>query len=178
MSKIQKEVNVLLSQIKAGDITKMEELYNLTYNHLKPVVMHYLFSSANCEDAISETYYRVIKYVKNFDETKDGYNWICRIAQNAANNTNREESTYVAFEEIQEEVNVPDEIDRMLLKNTFIQYLKKLPVTDRAIIYYRYYKDMTYQEIADKLNRAKSFVHNRLQILSRLIYQKYKKENK
>ncbi len=179
MSKYSQQVNTLLIQIKDGDKSKMSELFDLTRNHLRHVALHYLVNKKDCDDAVSETYFRVVKYIATFDARKDGYNWICRIVQNVAMDMNKEHVNYVSHEDsLIDDFSYPDEIDGMLTRDALYQYVKTLSQVDRQIIYYRYYLDLPYDAIAKKLNRAKSFVHSRSKILSEKIMENFEKSEK
>ncbi len=168
MSKYHHQVNTLLLQIKNGDQSKLTDLHNLTYNHLKYVALHYIFNKNNFEDVLNEAYYRTLKYIKSFSIFKDGYNWLCRIIQNVAMDMNRENSQYVLCEDVLiDDFNFEEEIDRRLKKDALYRYVKTLPQIDRKIIYYKYYLDWTYDRISKKINRSKSFVYSRIKIIEK-----------
>ncbi len=166
MFKYRHRLNKLLLKIKCGDKAKVDDVYELTFNHLKFIALHYLFKKSDFEDALCEAYYRMLKYIHSFNILKDGYNWLCRIVQNVANDMNKQNDNYV----FQSEVNVDDfsfdeEVDNMLIKDELYQHIKTLPKLDRQLIFYRFYMGWPFDEIAQKFNRAKSFVYNRIKII-------------
>lgn len=166
MSKIRQQTNALLLNIKSGEEYLVRELIQLTYNRLKYVALHYLYEKRYYEDVLDEAYYRAYSHVNKFNVFKDGFNWLCRIVQRVAYNFNNENSRYVLCEEIELDVfNFDEEIDKMLQKDAFYQAVKKLSKLDRQIVYYRLVLDLSYSQIAKKVCRAKSFVHNRMRII-------------
>lgn len=176
MSNYRHQVNTLLFKIKCGDKSKIDDVYLITFNHLKFVALHYLYNKRDFEDALSETYYRALKYIKNFNIFKDGYNWLCRIVQNVAYDMNNVNGHYVLESNLLvDDFNFSNEIDRMLDKDALYRYIKTFPKIDRQIIYYRFYVNLSYSEIAQKLNRAKSYVYNRVKILSEKILKNFEK---
>lgn len=176
MSQYHHQVNFLLRKIKDGDKSKMSDLYDLTHNHLKHVALHHLENKTDFEDVLEEAYYRVLKYIASFNSLKDGYNWICRIVQNVTADINKKNKNYVVCENLPiDDFQYPEDIDAILTMDALYQYVKTLPQIDRQIFYYRYYLDLPFDEIAKKLDRAKSFVHSRNKILSEKIMENLEK---
>lgn len=160
--------------MKCGDKSKIDDVFELTFNHLKFVALHYLFNKRDFEDALSEAYCRALQYRHSFNIFKDGYNWLCRIVQNAAYDLNKKNGHYISESDIVvDDFSYTDEIDRMLTEDALYRYIKTLPKDDRQIIYYRFYMGLPYSEIAERLNRAKTFVYNRVKILSEKILKNF-----
>ena len=90
----RRKLNKLLLEIKCGDKSKIDDIFDLTFNHLKFVALHYLFNKREFKDALCEAYYRTLKYINSFNILKDGYNWLCRIVQNVANDMNKQSNKY------------------------------------------------------------------------------------
>ena len=104
MSLLRGEVNRILKKLKSGNNAMMQELYQVTANHLKVIAYQYIFNKNDWEDVLMETYIRVQKYIQTFNDEKDGYNWLCRIVENIAHDMNRKnhreipsEDKYLAF---------------------------------------------------------------------------------
>lgn len=166
MSSNRRQVNALLSNLKNGDKYSMTELIKLTYNYMKYIALHYTYDKRYYVDVLNEAYYRVYAYINGFNVFKNGYNWLCKIVQNVAIDFNKENSRYVLYEDIELDVfNFDDEVDKMLQKDAFYQTVKTFSKLDRQIVYYRLILDLSYNQIAKQLGRAKSFVHNRMKII-------------
>lgn len=174
MSNYRRQINTLLLKIKNGDKSKLDDIFDLTFNHLKFVALHYLFVKRDFEDALSEAYLRMLKYIQSFNIFKDGYNWLCKIVQNVAYDMNKENCQYVSEADVLiDDFSYTDEIDKMLEKDALYCYVKNFSKIDRQIIYYRFYMNLTFAEIANKLSRTKSFIYNRIKILSEKILKNF-----
>lgn len=79
MSKFAKEVNRYLIKIKCGDRSQeaLKKLYDVTSNHLQIVAKVYLRNKSYADDVVIETFQKAFLYIDSFDETQDGYNWLC-----------------------------------------------------------------------------------------------------
>lgn len=173
MKDYRRRLNELLLKVKNGDTHQMESVYNLTYNHLKFVALHYVYHKRDYEDALSETYFRALKYIQSFNIFKDGYGWLCRIVKNVAFDINREYKHYVLYDDYTDDFTFSDEIDALLQKDEMYQYVKTLPKLERQLVYYRFYLDLTYDKIAKKINRSKAYVYDHLEKLTEKIIKKF-----
>lgn len=169
MSKHGDYVNSLLKKIKKGNIDAFEKLYECTYNHLRLIVRKYLKNADLLEDVMQELYMRVFKYVKNADLEQDGYNWMCKIAENCAYEFNKRFESYTDLDAV-EECKDPREIftsldDKVDLYNA----LHVLSNDELTLIFKRFWEDFTYESIADELSSKKSTIHKKLkQIIAKL----------
>lgn len=160
------QINNLLLEIKYGDTSKMSELYDLTFNYLKYVALAYVNNKQDCEDALNESYYRVLKYIKSFKTFNNGYNWLCSIVKNEARRINYE-NYKISLNDIEEEDGFYycDEIEDMLAKDEFYQFVKTLSKRDRQFVYYRFILDMSYGQIAKKLKCSRVYSYKRINVI-------------
>ena len=94
--------------------------------------------------------------------------------QNVANDMNKQSNKYVFQPEIYiDDFSYDKEVDIMLIKDELYRHIKTLPKLDRQLIYYRFYMDMTYKDIAQKLNRTKSFVYSRIRMICEKILKNF-----
>ncbi len=169
MSKHGDYVNSLLKKIKKGDTAAFMKLYDCTYNHLRFIVLRYLKNASLLEDVMQESFMRVFKYVKNADLEQDGYNWMCKIAENCAYEFNRRFDNYTDLEAV-EECKDPREVfavldDRVDLYNA----LHTLNDEELTLIFKRFWEDFTYESMADEFSSKKSTIHKKLkQIFAKL----------
>ena len=162
MSHLCHDINSIIRKIKSGDQTAFRALYDATYNHLLRVVSLYTADESSYEDILQEAYFRVAKHVNSADTGRDGYNWLCRIVQNAAYDyykknppliDPRQNLTYEMMEE------------RLIINCALDSEIKKLPEVDQKLINLRFYKLNTVREIAKELHISKSAVADRIQKL-------------
>ena len=161
MSMLRKEVNSLLVKMQNGDEESKNVLFEKTYNHLKIVVYPYLRNKNDLEDVLEETYLRIFKYYKSFDPNKDGYNWICKIAQNVALDWDRSPQC-VSLDEVKECALPNDLEEEFAAKDEVKRLLQEYSERDQRIMYLRFWMDITIEEIARLLGMGKSNVHKRI----------------
>ena len=152
----RKKVNEYLKRIKEGEEC-MSELYEYTYVYVRHMANKYLTDRENVKDVISETYRKVIENIEKFDEEKNGYNWICKIAHNEALNANKRGQREGVREERadREEWNVESKYD-------LERAIGRLSEEDRALLEYRVFEDRSYKEITALLGLTPVQAHRRL----------------
>ena len=160
-----KDINKYLIKIQQGDRSYVEPLYEATANHLKVVAKFYLVNKSLAEDVISNTFINVLKYSHSFDPNQSGYNWLCKIVQNAAQTINKnEERIYLAQGKA-----VADMPTEYYDKNfdydlDFDDTLRLIEdKTDKMIAFRRYYLDEKQEQIGEFLNISRAAVCKRIQ---------------
>lgn len=172
MSKFQREINTILYEIKCGDKSKEKELFNVTYNYLKVIALRYAVDKNDWQDILLETYSRALKYIDNFDLTKDGYNWLCKITQNVAYDFNKQVEPNEPLEELKnEEVYF---IEDSIVNRSFVtDELSKLPIYEQKLIYLKFWGNLSYSEIAKEVNGKKSTVHKQINTILKKLNKKF-----
>lgn len=147
MSKFRNEINLILRALQEGDKTKEKVLYEFTYNYLKIIALKYAIDKNDYEDILVETYLRIFKYIKSFDLSKDGYNWLCKIVQNVAYDFNKNYKSYVSLEDISFTALIGDLEDNLIRKDDVLNEICKLPENEQRLIYLKFYEDMPYSKL-------------------------------
>lgn len=164
-----KEVNYYLSAIKHGDNSKFKPLYDMIASRILGVARYYLIDKSYCEDVTSEVFQKIYLYINSYDESKDGYNWICRITRNVAYNFNNKFSQNPDNAEpdaVLQEIVLTEDAEK---RADIFRAIDKLDPESREIVYLYYYLCNTYQEIGDKLHISKVAVKKKIdKILSQL----------
>ncbi len=171
MSKFGDEVNKLIKKIKDGAVN-CDELYNLTFNHLEVVAYNYLFDTSYIEDVMSAAYIKIYSYLDKADPNKNCYGWLCKIVQHTAYEFNRNHGVIVISCKVEEGDLFSDIENHISEKNDLIAVVKQLPAEDRKLIYYRFWEDLSYGEIALKLKLKKNHVYKRIVKLLKIIKEK------
>lgn len=175
MSKLRKRTNEILRAIKQGDASGSKELFESTYGWLYIVACKYVYDKNDVEDVLTEAYLKAFRYAHNFDESKDGYNWLCKIVENCAREINKK---YVGSFPLDETLPSEDfsELDEKLAeKDELFRILKDLPKEEQRLIYLKFWKDMSYSEIAAAVGGKKSAVHKRVNKILKEIFLNLKK---
>lgn len=170
MWKYGKEVNECLLRLQKGDMTALGELFELSANHLLTVVHRFVQDKNNCEDAVLETFLRVIQYVKTFDPEQDGFNWMCTIARREAYKIMRTESSYVGLEDISPvRASVDGGLSSVLDRLELTMATQHLDESSKRILYLRYYVGKTLEEIAQETDMSKAGVYKRIEYIKKEI---------
>ncbi len=154
-------VSSILRSLKKGDLESRKTLYEITYNHLLYIAKRYVIDMKYCEDVVMEAYLRAFKYIDTYNVECDGYNWLCKIVQNTAYDFNGKVEISISLESLIADrlfcdcVNIDDCIESMNL--TYV--MSKLEHYEKMLIYYRFFEDLTFDQIAIKLKKGKSTVH-------------------
>ncbi len=162
MSKFRNEINSILRKLQNGDTSQQKVLYDGTINYLKMIALRYAVDKNDCEDILNDAYFLMFRYIKSADTERDGYNWMCKIVQNAAYDFNKKVMPSVPLEDISLKVIVGDYEGDLIDKDELVRHMLELSEDEQKLIYYRFYEDMSYDEIAEKIGTKKSTAHKRI----------------
>lgn len=168
MSKLQTDVNIILSKLKSGDQSMFQVLYDKTYEQLKVLSLKYAIDKNDIEDILIEAFFRVFKYIKTIDFSKDGYNWLCKIVQNVAYDFNSRFNYTLSLEtsyplDDNTLIRLFGNFEEQLLNIDMIkQELEKLSEYDKKLLKLKFWNDMTYSQIAIIVNSKRSTVHKKI----------------
>ena len=160
MSKLGNQVNELLIKYKNGDEVAFKELFDITYCSLIIIASRYIKDSDKVEDAVSDAYITVYNKIAQFNESKDGYNWLCKIVENKVKDIIRKDKNYIAVELY--DIPTTKEIDEVEVKADVYRLLSELSEEEYNIVYLKYMQEKTIKEIAEELNLSMSQVERRL----------------
>ncbi len=174
MSRYKSKVNRYLLQLQRGDKKKFDVLYNVTANHLGVVAKRYVYNEADVDDVLIDAYMRIYNSISAFDAHKDGYNWMCKIVQNAAFTANaalRKKQAHETFLADTANVLYDDDqrLDAVLQGMCFSQAMRETDKTDKQIFYLRFYENASEREIAQQVDMSAANVHKRLKKIEKVI---------
>lgn len=154
-----KQINSYICAIADGDSQALELLFEQTKKYFFVVARSFLDDKSKAEDVLSVAYYKVVVNAKNFDKSKNGYNWIFEIVKNTALNQNKTDRVKNNAP-LDENVNHPYEIvDELIDKMSLGEAKACLSDEEKIIIYSYFYEGKTIKEIAQALQKPKSTVH-------------------
>lgn len=162
MSKYEKDVNKLLKAIKNGDISKFGQLFECTANHLVGVARYYLIDKSYHDDVVAEAYERMLKYINSYDESQDGYNWMCKITENVAHDYNGLYAKELALSEI--DLNQRTAAD-LRFEDAYLDLSRAFDTLDpecRDLLYKYYFFEYSYGELAKEYNVTKNAIKKRI----------------
>ena len=138
-----------------------EEAYERHYEDVYKVIYMRLLNRENTEDVVQETFIKAMNSWDSFDESKaSAKTWLSTIARNTMLNHIRDNKKHDAssFDEMSEagfEMGVEDEELNSLADDDAKEVyaiLKNLKEKDRELLIMRYVEEMSYKEIAAKVD--------------------------
>lgn len=139
--------NQIIKKVKKGD----KEMFGLLIERYSDKVFSYFIKFLGDRDEAfnltNEVFYKAFKGIKNFNENKNFFPWLIKIARNEGinfirKNRNYEEHDIDGFED-------ESDFERDIILE---EALNKLNENDREIILLFYQQDFSYEEIANILN--------------------------
>lgn len=147
MSYLKEEVNKRLTKVKSGGVEEFRKLYDFTYCHLRTVAYMYAAEKADCDDIVNDAFYKIYKYAPSFDESCDGYNWMCRIVQRCAYDHNAKKGYTQAFDDEVAATAVQDDgFDRFFAR----ELVSRLDENEKSLVVDYYWYGYTLEEMAAK----------------------------
>jgi RNA polymerase sigma-70 factor (ECF subfamily) len=154
--------NQAIRCLKNGDISGLEVLvtrYQIKALRAAFLVVH---NQQIAEEIVQETFLRVFKRIRRFDENRPFGPYLLRCVVNAALDTTQKESKWEAPDDgvesveglIEQAITVEGQVEFNLLRQDIHQALEKLSPRQRAAIVLRYYLEMNEKEMAESLNTA------------------------
>lgn len=166
------EIYEYLKRLKNGD-RSLEKFYCAASGYIKFVAYHYLVDKSFVDDVVNSTFFKIFDNIQTFDENQSGKAWISKIAQNEAYTINNRERrhNHISLDEISEEVAcITDNSKNLDFVSAFEKALSELDAQDREIVVLRFYNDITFAEIANRLNMHVGTVYKKYIRSIKIIY--------
>ena len=169
-------VSKSLAKIKNGDDKEFEALYNMTFYHLFGLAKIYLIDKNKAEDVVIDAYTKIYMYISTYKEDENGYNWMCKIVQNAAyyqNNLDKKNDAVInsLIESFDANNSQPINVDA---KIDLLNAIDKLDEKSRELIYSYFYYGKKLKEIAQELNISTPGVKKKIDKIIKNLKKIYK----
>ncbi len=155
----------LVSAYAKGDNSAFDELLSRHQSRLYSYILHIVKDEDLANDLFQETFVKAIMTIKQnrYNETGKFSAWISRIAHNLIIDYFRQEKSENTVSADDEDANLlnrkdlcDDNIEDMLVVDQIHADVKRLvdalPDSQREVLVMRYYKDMSFKEIAEATN--------------------------
>ena len=152
--------NQALCKLSEGDMTGLAVLYDCMSRQIYALALSVLKNPADAEDAMQETFLKVVQRIDTYREGENARSWLLSIARNAAIDTLRKRKTSVSVEDptvFEECAYREDPAQKLALDEA----LMRLSQTDREIVVMRAVWGMRFGEIASVAGVQKSAVEKR-----------------
>lgn len=105
-----REICLYLCKIREGNMDALSPLYDATSGPLYALCYSYFQNQHDAEDALSETYLRIVRQIDKFNG-KSGFNWMYTIAKNICLNMRKKRAREISVD-LQDEQTV-NALDQM-----------------------------------------------------------------
>lgn len=166
----------LVAEYMAGDATGMEVLYNRFFDRIYRLAYSKLLNDQDAQDAVSAVFLKLVRSIDSFRGESKLSTWIYTVANNAIMDMIRRRrptlSIHSSIEtddgdtmvrELEDDAPGPEQL---AVDDDFARFvyskLDELPAAQRSVIELRYFMEMSYQDIADRLGIELGTVKSRI----------------
>jgi RNA polymerase sigma factor (sigma-70 family) len=157
------EINTQIEKAKKGDQTAFTFLLNLYWNEVYGFMLKRTENEANAEDITIETFSKAFDKIATYNPEFKFNTWLISIAKNVHIDMMRKKKSSLFVEitdkEDQKAHNIADTTpsaeDVLITEQNLsqlLQYIKELKPHYQEVIQLRYFQEMSYQEIANKID--------------------------
>lgn len=141
---------------------EIEEIYERNYQTLFRICFAYLKNTADTEDAVQTTFFKLIKAAPAFESEEHEKAWLIRTATNVCKNVlrhwwHRNENIDDYFE-----IQGDESPDSALDESYVFRVISDLPDKYKTVVYLYYYEGYTSVEISSILKKPQSTIRNYL----------------
>jgi RNA polymerase sigma-70 factor (ECF subfamily) len=162
--------NALIQQIRAGNMQAWDELVKKYKNQLFAFIYHMAPNKQEAEDMFQETFFRIVKGLKNYQHQEKFLSWAMKIANNLAIDKARkgkgkqpvsletpvfsDSGNAIELKDtLAASTGAPDEaLDKKNLGQDLKQAVNELPFEQRQVFLMREKSGLTFKEISKTLN--------------------------
>src|SRR6478672_9691938 len=147
-----KETSILLATIRAaqqGDSRAFEDLMIASERRVAHVAWRILGDAEEVKEAMQETFLRVFRHLKRYDEQRDFFGWLYRIAVNVCRDLEqrrRRRRIFVPLEEAHPMTTQPRTNDDVVLLRRAID---TLPERERLALILRDIEELSTEDVAE-----------------------------
>jgi RNA polymerase sigma-70 factor (ECF subfamily) len=167
------EINTQIEKAKQGDQTAFTFLLNYYWSEVYSFMLKRTENETNAEDITIETFSKAFDKIATYNPEFQFNTWLISIAKNVYIDILRKKRTSPFIEitdkEDQKAYNVadtsPSKEDELITEQNLSQlllYIKELKPHYQEVIQLRYFQEMSYQEIANKIDEPLSNVKVKL----------------
>ncbi len=158
----------IVAKIKSGDVQALKIVYELFYRPVFQAAYFITQDTGLAEDTVHDVFLKLKYKIEQLKDPSKLEAWLCRMAANNARDIIRRRSKNILCLEIRgvhsdSQLSSPEtlfllEADKEMIK----QKINSLQPEFRQILYLKYYKEMSYEEICTALGLPMGTVKSRL----------------
>ncbi|MFA5211171.1 MAG: RNA polymerase sigma factor [Patescibacteria group bacterium] len=166
MEKSQKSDEVLVEEIRNGNMDLYSEIIARYKTPLSSYINRLSYNSNDSEDILQEVYLKIYRNLFGFDTKKKFSSWAYRIAHNETINYLKKHGRTkinLNLDEIDENIFaeknfLEDKLDQKFLQKEMADYLNLIKTKYREVLLLYYFEEKSYDEISDILRIPKNTV--------------------
>ncbi len=171
--KLLTSVNGLMIAIAGGDADSVALLFEMTYAQLYGVAYGYCRHRMTAEDLVADLFANIDYIAAHYKRGQNAFNYLCKIIKNRYLNQIRHNACR-PMTQLNENICASKElIDERVCDIDLKEGLKLLDREQYAVIYYKFYEDMTFREIAAKtgtsLGKTQRIYNKALSVLKKYL---------
>jgi RNA polymerase sigma-70 factor (ECF subfamily) len=151
----------IIRAARAGDAAAFEELMQLTERRVAQIAWSVLGNADDVKDAVQETFLRLYRHLKRYDESKNFSGWVSRITVNVCRDQLRRRKSARIFEPLADDdqnashdVAADDDLIRRDEVALLGRAIDQLPPKERMAVILRDLEGMRTAEVAEALGTS------------------------
>ena len=158
----EEDLKNYLEKAQNGDTDAFARIYDLFFEKLYKFIFYRVGHKQISEDLLAETFVKAWQKIGQIGNSKALSSWLFHIAKNNIIDYYRSKKTTISLEEVEdflEEVISPvEELDLNLEQKKILEVIQLLPVEQGLVIKYKFFEDLSNQEIAILLNKTEGAI--------------------
>lgn len=161
----KQKLNILICEVAAGNADSLDGIYSIAGNRMYAAAYAIVGDRPSAEDVVSDSFVKIARFAKRYGVAGDPLGWILKLVRNTAldflrKRKRRAEISSEEFFSLTDDNYSPEKRETAIMLE---QALNKLDGTERRVIYYKYYLEMTVREIAAAAHLSRSSAQRLIQ---------------
>lgn len=186
--KVKSSINVdLIRSVQAGNMDSFEELYKQYYYYVLKIGYDYFRNRAKAEDVTQDVFIIVYKNIHGLTNPEMFVAWLNRVTYNYCHRLYAKEKRdsigyiYASDDENyiesikDEEVDSLKRIEEQHIKQVIFEILQEMKEDNRIIGYLRFYEELSYQEISERMKIPLGTIATKLKRIKEKLQKELKK---
>ena len=165
------EEHTLVELAKKGDKLAFGQLIDKYWEVLSVIVYTKVQNYADTEDILQESFLKAYRKLHTLRDNRKFAPWLYGIAATTTIDWLRREKrqAFLPLEEVQEAPYWDSQNLQLDNREALLEVMKRLPEKYHIVIVLRYFKNMSYKEIAEHLGEPEGTISNRLHRANKLL---------
>jgi len=149
----------IIQACQGGDTSRFAELYDAHVRAIYDFIYYKTHHKETAEDLTSETFFKALRSIRQFDQTRSFKTWVYAIARNSVIDHYRKSRPTQDIDDVWDIASDDDierDVDTKLMLQEVEKHLAKLPQLQRDILILRLWQEMPYREIAEIVGKSEA----------------------